>query len=384
MKITIHRGTRQIGGCATEIRTDTTRIFIDFGAELDPETASRLEIDGVTEGISRCDGVFFTHYHADHIGLLDTVNPDIPLYMGAASREILMRLNERTKQFDARRLEKIRTYEAPRKVVIGDISVTPLFVDHSAYDAHMFLIEADGKQVLHTGDFRGHGFRGKGLLPTLQKYVGKVDALICEGTTIGRPGHASISEQALQKQIHAVLAENKYVFVLCSSTNFDRIASVCAAVPRGKYCICDGYQWDMIQYLRQTAGTRSALYRCGKILQYGQNLDSPMAERGFCMFVRGGNRIHRQIMERYPGAVVIYSMWKGYLQQPQMQAFLKGFSRVDLHTSGHADGDTIRAVIDAVDPGCIIPMHTERPDGFISLSDGRKILFAQDGVPVTL
>ena len=65
-------------------------------------------------------------------------------------------------------------------------------------------------------------------------------------------------------------------------------------------------------------------------------------------------------------------------------AFLEGYSRIDLHTSGHADGSTIRTVIDTIDPGCIIPMHTERPDGFLALSDGRKILFAQDGVPVTL
>lgn len=384
MNITIHRGTHQIGGCATEIQTDTTRIFIDFGAELDTETASPLAIDGVTDGVTRCNGIFFTHYHGDHIGLLNTIHPDIPLYMGKDSKEILRRLNKRTKQYPADRLDAVRTYEAPRKVIIGDIAVTPLFVDHSAYDAHMFLIEADGKRVLHTGDFRGHGFRGKGLLPTLTKYVGKVNALICEGTTLGRPGHLSISEQELQKQIHAVLKENKYVFVLCSSTNFDRIASVCAAVPDGKYCICDQYQYDMIQYLRQSAGMKSSLYQCKKILSYGRNLDAGMTKHGFCMFVRSGNSSHRRIMERFPDAVVIYSMWKGYLEQPQMQAFLEGYSRIDLHTSGHADGSTIRTVIDTIDPGCIIPMHTERPDGFLALSDGRKILFAQDGVPVTL
>lgn len=48
MNITIHRGTHQIGGCATEIRTNNTRIFIDFGAELDEGTASPLAIEGVS------------------------------------------------------------------------------------------------------------------------------------------------------------------------------------------------------------------------------------------------------------------------------------------------------------------------------------------------
>lgn len=128
------------------------------------------------------------------MGLMDMVNPDIPLYIGKASKEILKRLNNRTRKFPVELVERIRTFEAPQTIVIGDIAITPLFVDHSAYDAHMFLIEADGKRVLHTGDFRNHGFRGKGLLPTLRKYVGKVDALICEGTTLNRPDCRNVNK----------------------------------------------------------------------------------------------------------------------------------------------------------------------------------------------
>ena len=81
MEIIIHRGTHQIGGCATEYRTKSTRIFIDFGAELDSKNAKPFNIDGVTKGKTNCDAVFFTHYHGDHIGLLNTINKDIPLYM---------------------------------------------------------------------------------------------------------------------------------------------------------------------------------------------------------------------------------------------------------------------------------------------------------------
>ena len=140
------------------------------------------------------------------MGLMDMVNPDIPLYMGKASKEILKRLNNRTRKFPVELVERNRTFEAPQTIVIGDIAITPLFVDHSAYDAHMFLIEADGKRVLHTGDFRNHGFRGKGLLPTLRKYVGKVDALICEGTTLNRPDCRNVNKafpaSRLQTPLH--------------------------------------------------------------------------------------------------------------------------------------------------------------------------------------
>ena len=35
-------------------------------------------------------------------------------------------------------------------IKIKDITITPYIVDHSAYNSFMFLIEADGKRILHT------------------------------------------------------------------------------------------------------------------------------------------------------------------------------------------------------------------------------------------
>ena len=59
-------------------------------------------------------------------------------------------------------------YYDPVTAVPG-FTVEPYSVDHSAYDAYMFLVEAadpaygNGKRViLHTGDFRGHGSRADG------------------------------------------------------------------------------------------------------------------------------------------------------------------------------------------------------------------------------
>ena len=75
----------------------------------------------------------------------------------------------------------MHTFHENQKLRFGDIVVTPYFVSHSAYDAYMFLIEAEGKRILHTGDFRGHGYFSKGLILTIQKYIGQVDVLIIEG-----------------------------------------------------------------------------------------------------------------------------------------------------------------------------------------------------------
>lgn len=42
-------------------------------------------------------------------------------------------------------VQAMRCCKPPEKLTFGDISVTPFYVDHSAMDANMFLIEIDGK-----------------------------------------------------------------------------------------------------------------------------------------------------------------------------------------------------------------------------------------------
>lgn len=386
MEVVIHRGTHQIGGCATEYRTNKTRIFIDFGAELDNENAKLFDIEGVTNGKTKCDAVFFTHYHGDHMGLLDTINEDIPLYMGEASKTIAKILNDRLSKapnidsYDPERINSIRTFEAAKAIVIGDIKITPYMVDHSAYDAYMFKIEADGKSVLHTGDFRTHGFRGKGVKPTLEKYVKKADALVCEGTTLNRTETKCETENELKNRIKTVLQDNKYIFVVCSSTNIDRLAGICSVIPEGKYCICDKYQLSLIEYIRDYAGNKSTLYKFRKALYYSENLDEKMNDKGFCMFVRCGNPEHKRVMEKYKekNPAVIYSMWKGYLEQDSIKEFLDGYKRLDMHTSGHADSDAIKMIIDTVQPDMVIPMHTEVPEAFFELAGNKKVLLAKD------
>ena len=50
----------------------------------------------------------------------------------------------------------------------------------------MYLIEAEGKQVMHTGDFRLHGFRGKATPKLIRWYAKDVDVLIIEGTQLSK------------------------------------------------------------------------------------------------------------------------------------------------------------------------------------------------------
>ena len=95
MKINIIRGQNQIGGSIIEISTDKTKIVFDVGINLDESEEIEIpEIDGLFCGKKKYDAVFISHYHSDHIGLLDYIVEDIPIYMGERAYKIVKAANE--------------------------------------------------------------------------------------------------------------------------------------------------------------------------------------------------------------------------------------------------------------------------------------------------
>jgi ribonuclease J len=152
-------------------------------------------------------------------------------------------------------VEKFKTFEMGERVLgFEDIKITPYRVDHSAYDSYMFLVEADGKRILHTGDFRSHGWTGEGLWGVLKHYIKEVDALITEGTMLTREKTKIYSEKDLLKDATDLMRDEKYVFVLCSSVNIDSIWSFYqAALRNGRKFVCDGYQKDILRIVSETA-----------------------------------------------------------------------------------------------------------------------------------
>ena len=85
---------------------------------------------------------------------------------------------------------------------------------------------------------------------------------------------------------------------------------------------------------------------------------------------------------------IIYSMWKGYLEEEHADEhlfrFIGGRPYESLHTSGHAYVETIARLISLVNPKIIIPMHTECPEDFTSIPEFApyydRVRVLQDGI----
>ena len=58
MKLTIHRGANQIGGCITEIATSKAKVFIDLGSNLPGSDKTDYSADEVRRITTDADAIF--------------------------------------------------------------------------------------------------------------------------------------------------------------------------------------------------------------------------------------------------------------------------------------------------------------------------------------
>jgi len=406
MKIIIHRGIDQIGGCITEIATSNARILIDLGQNLpdgegivQDELANHESIETLTKGV---DAIFYTHYHGDHVGLFYLVADNLNQYIGSVAKKVTLCKHQRLRYIKGReelsdqeisKIKKMRTYAPDQAIEIGDITVTPYLVSHSAYDAYMFFIETNGKRILHTGDFRGHGYLSKGLLPTIKKFIinrGKIDILIIEGTMVSRMDGRVRSESELKRECVELMKEYKNVFVMCSSTDMERLATFHAANKEVgvRPFVCDDFQKSVMRIFSDTAGRKSTLFDFGEPYLFWEGnskLVNWMQDKGFCMLVRATDKFDEYLaflktqIDRNE-TVLVYSMWKEYVNPDSKHAvkryldFIENFPIVKkIHTSGHASADCLVEVCNLVNPTSgIIPIHT------IHSADFQKLPIKED------
>lgn len=421
VRIKIHRGTNQIGGAVTEIYTENTHIFIDFGTEL-PGAGGDFTDSDMVRMIQKaeCDGVLFTHHHGDHIGLLkeipqkDIRNRRIRLGLGETARKILTNIHktlagnpsmsaEQQEEHghilhilqDNSRWQDLRDGET---FYVGDFKITPVRVDHSAYDSFLFLIETPETCILHTGDFRTHGRLGKDFFHRLSIYLeGKqVNVLLTEGTMMSRLSEKALQEEELERRAYEELKkpQNRYAFLICSSTNVESLASFHnAALRLGRPFIVNHYVYEQLRLYRETAGIENPklsfwkAYPFEKMERYNEKLGMTqpefMKKNGFIMLV-GTSDAYTKRMEYFRqenpenDPLMIYSMWNGYLDekgdayQPKLKALYDRWPRhLKLHTSGHAYREDIEEMIRLVHPlDAIIPIHTQEKEKFCHLAIG--------------
>jgi ribonuclease J len=409
MHFKIHRGTHEIGGSCVEVWTENTRILLDFGMPLVEKdgtafdfgkyksfSAAELIQRGVlpvikglyTEDDRLMDGVIISHPHQDHYGLSSFISKHVKHFLGEATHRII----EISNLFMSQQvhIENVTYFEKAKTFLIGNISVTPYWADHSAFDAYSFLVEANGKSIFYSGDFRNHGRKANAFKWFTHNAPQDIDYLLLEGTTIGRDTLPFKTETEIEAELVEVFRQpGKINMVYTSGQNIDRLVSIYRACIRtGKTLVVDVYVATILKELSAFARipfpskefenlkvaftyyTDRALTNKGKeaIMFQFKAYKITKEEIGLqsdkiVMIVRPSMQKDFEHIFGIVGGNLIYSMWEGYLQKPDTRKFMdyltnRKFETFNIHTSGHADTETLKKMVEALKPKHIVPIHT--------------------------
>lgn len=421
MKLTIHRGTEEIGGSCVELSTERARLLFDAGLPLPsldggkrpvPQLPPSLDLDG---NLGRpLDACFLSHAHGDHVGLVPLLPDDVPVCLGRITSKLLLAGGVYAKGagLGSRRRE---TLEDWRPVAYGDLRVTPVPVDHSAPGAFAFLIETAERRLLYSGDLRWHGPKPQLLDRMVARLGGEpLDALVMEGTSLGSAARESVSEEDLVEQIaRRMNSEDRLALLFFSPQNTDRLLTMIDAAKRARRTlVLDAYSLFVLYLMKSERGMPNPFDGTLPIRVWfpdGQlpdgtgpfksvseqaralaiHLDEFLVEPGgYALVFRGW------MAERYPeivarSGVAVWSYWAGYeraARTAELRRALEsaGVEWIHAHASGHILATDSRRLVDALNPKTLIPIHTEQADRFHEFFPGRSVTRLRDGVEMEI
>jgi len=436
VKVTVHRGTHEIGGSCVEVQAGRSRILIDLGLPLvDPKDPTKsLEVNlrrespaqlrergvmpriaGVWAGLDdgpAMDAILLSHPHQDHHGLFSFVRPDIPVYLTADALRVLNCSDLFIKPGAQIHNAKFLNDRQAKKIPGTPFIVTPFLMDHSAYGAMAFLVEADGKRLFYSGDFRGHGRKAALFDAFCRKPPRRIDRLLMEGTTLGSDSHDARTEQTLENDMIALLRRYSGLkLVSVSGQNIDRLVTIYRACKRSRHVlVLDLYAAAILEETQRKTlphpgpdwkddGTLRILFtsKYERILQRHHAYRKVLAlaepfqiqpeeiarDPGrHVMIFRDSLLADYSSIADWNNGVLIYSQWSGYMKAA---SFLKvdaerkrhGMDLKSCHTSGHASKAQLLRFVQALQPNVLSPMHTFHADLAKALWDRVEIL--EDG-----
>lgn len=407
MKVCIHRGTKEIGGTCVEIESQGKRLVLDVGLPLDcldPDTFPLHPISGFAAPDDSLLGVVISHPHQDHYGLAYRLPKETKFLIGKAAEAILSAAGLFSP--GGVKLNNTAHLEDRKPIKLGPFTITPFLVDHSAYDSFAVLVEADGKRLFYSGDFRAHGRKASLTNRLISSPPPGVDVLLMEGTCVGREDNSFPSEEDLVAPMAELFEQSQGMpLVWCSGQNIDRIVTVFKACKRAKrQFIIDMYtaeilratgndrlpqaDWNGIKVFLPTsqkmriiqdkAFNVSDSYKPYRIYEPQLAHAAPKS----VMLFRPSIVRDLERAECLTGATVVCSVWSGYLDDPRQQTFVdwmkgRGIRLDHCHTSGHASIADLRRLRDAFPSAKAVPVHLTDRERFSTLFS--KVQLRGDG-----
>jgi phosphoribosyl 1,2-cyclic phosphate phosphodiesterase len=199
------------------------------------DTGPEFRFQAIRARISRLDGIFLTHAHADHVHGLDDIRPlcyenPIPVY---SNQHTLEELKERFSYIfkDTQRgggKPRITPFVVSEPVPIGNLTFTPVPVKHGILDILGWKISEAGDRATTVVVYLTDTSR---IPDTSLQLIHRPDILIIDGLRL-RPHETHFSFlEALETALH-IQAQQVYLTHICHDYSHQEIEDFCQRFQR--------------------------------------------------------------------------------------------------------------------------------------------------------
>lgn len=428
-QLTFYNGLRTIGGTHILIEHEDSALLFDLGLKYDPAglfgphapLAPGLEpgvytrtryappVRGLLQNVTAEDlqvsaegeawpvagpfahfGVFLSHVHNDHVGLVPHLAP-ADVYLSGPSLAILAALDESdTLAKPNARFHALADYETFQ---LGRLKATLLPTDHDIAGASGLLIETPDGTVAYSGDWRRHGAhpeRVDAFIAFCRNH--KVDVLLTEGTRF-RPDDAPTTPPIAETRLPELVADalkahsGERVLVNFYARNVERVEAFAGVAKAHNRTLA--VHPETATLLTKTRALHQLEAREVKPLETQDDWLEVVTHAGdYLVEARTEDLPQFSLGPAHSGGVYLHCDGNPLSEHdpsyPTMRSWLEllGLAYQPLRSGGHAAPGEVQELVRAVDPGVLVPIHSRFPERM--LTRGVRFFVPQRGETVPL
>ncbi len=384
-------------------------VIVDMGFQFPEE--DMLGVDYVIPDITylndkahKVRGILITHGHLDHIGAIPYILPKLgfpPIY---GAKLTIALVKKRLEEFNMVKQAKLHVIDPKIPMKLGHFGIDWFRVNHSIPDSCGVVLSTPAGKIVHTGDFKfdftpvfQHPADYSKIAALSQQGIA---ALFSDSTNALKPGN-TVSEKKIGSTLDGIIENSKgRIIIAAFSSLIGRIQYIVNAAARNgrKVYISGRSMSDNIQIAQELAYIKAPPGLINPINKMGRIKDE------HCLIITTGaqgeaaSALARMSLDDHPsvkikkGDTIILSSSPIPGNERSIFSVINNLVRMgakvifnqvmDVHTSGHAQREDLKLMINLVKPRFLVPVHGELYMRYAHCEIGRDLGMKEDNTMI--